>query len=237
MKKWAKAKFLKHISGQETKKNVLENSLVPSNFLSRQRVDDHLPQILSETGKKNRSDTLLMKAQENLTNIMEPLDHPSTYLDHLEKDNEGVLDFNKLLELAEQCVIFVGQCHNRGSNFKRQRVLTALFKDRRKVKSLLKEGAHCFEKEQKVIFEEKFQKKLNRTIKSKKKAKELLKKYTKPTPAKRPYRYGSCHLPFRQAPLSQFTGTGASIVPKSRIVPRDGQRKFYSRGGRDKLES
>ena len=85
-----------------------------------------------------------------------------------------------LLELVEQCMILVGQCNIRGSYFREQRVLTVLFKDRRKVKSLLKEGAHCFEKEQKVLFEERFQKKVNETIKSKKKTKELLKEYTNP---------------------------------------------------------
>ena len=74
-----------------------------------------------------------------------------------------------LLQLVEQCVIHVGQCHSRRSYFRRQRVLTPLFKDRHKVKSLLKKGAHCFEKEQKVLFGERFQKKVNETIKSKKK--------------------------------------------------------------------
>ena len=101
-----------------------------------------------------------------------------------------------LLELVERCVILLGQCYSRESYFRKQRVLTALFKDRRKVTSLLKEGAHCFEKEQKVLFGEKFQKKVNETIKSKKKTTELLKEYTKPTPAKRPYRYGSRHPSF-----------------------------------------
>ena len=68
-----------------------------------------------------------------------------------------------------------------------QIVLRALFKDRRKVKSALKEGAYCFDKEEKVLFGERFQKKVNETIKSKRKTKELLKEYTKPRPAKCSY--------------------------------------------------
>ena len=48
-----------------------------------------------------------MKAQENLTNIMEALRRLWGHLDHLKKDNEGVIDFNMLLELVEQCVILV----------------------------------------------------------------------------------------------------------------------------------
>ena len=132
-----------------------------------------------------------MKAQQNLANIMGPLARLWAHLDYLKKDNECVIDLNMLLDLVEQCVILVGQCHSRGSYFRRQRALTALFKDRRKVKSLLKEGAHCFEREQKVLFGERFQKKVNETIKSKKKTKELLKEYTKPTPAKRSYHYGA----------------------------------------------
>ena len=32
-------------------------------------------------------------------------------LDHFKKDNESVIDLNKLLELVQQCVILVGQCH------------------------------------------------------------------------------------------------------------------------------
>ena len=69
-----------------------------------------------------------------------------------------------------------------------------------RVKSFLKEGAHCFEKEQNVIFWERFQKKVNETIKSKKKTKELLKEYTKPALAKRTYHYVSRQLPFQQGP-------------------------------------
>ena len=62
---------------------------------------------------------------------MEPLICLWEHLDHLEKDKESVTDLNKLLELVELCVILVGQYHGRGSYFMRQRVLTALFKDRR----------------------------------------------------------------------------------------------------------
>ena len=120
------------------------------------------------------------------------------HLDHLKKDNEGVIDLNKLLKLVEQCVILVGQCHIWRLYFRRQRVLTAFFKDSHKVNSLLKEGAHCFEKEQKVLFGKKFQNKVNETIKSKKETKELLKEYTKPTSAKRSYHYGSRQQPFQQ---------------------------------------
>ena len=202
LKKWAKGKFLKHISDQEIKESILENNPVPSNFLSQQKLDDYLLEILSEAGKKDEifSDRSLMKGQENLTNLMGQLRCLWAHLDHLKKDNEGVIDLNMLLELVEQCVILVGQCHSRGSYFRRQRVLTALFKDRRRVKSLLKERAHCFEKEQKVLFRERFQKKVNETIKSKKKTKELLKEYTKPTPTKYLYYYGSCKPPFQQGP-------------------------------------
>ena len=142
-----------------------------------------------------------------------------------------------LLELVEQCVILVGQCRNRQSYFRRQRVLTALFKDRRKEKSLLKEGPHCFEKEQKVLLGERFQKKVNKTIKSKKKKKELLKEYTKRTPAKRPYHYGSLRPPFRQGPHPSLSGWGYQSYQNQGFVPRDGQRKFHSRGGRGKLKS
>ena len=140
---------MKHISDQEIKESILENNPVPSNFLYRQKLDDFLLKILLEAGKKEEifSDRSLVKAQENLTNIMGPLGRHWAHLDHLKKGNEGVIDLTMLLELVEQCVILVGQCHSRGSYFRRQRVLTALFKDRRKVKSLLKEGAHCFEKE------------------------------------------------------------------------------------------
>ena len=156
-----------------------------------------------------------------------------THLDHLKKDNKGVINFNMLSELVEQCVILVGQCHSRGTNFRRQRVLTALFEDRLKVKSLLKEGAHCFEKEQKVLFGGRFQMKVDETIKSKKKTKELLKEYTKLI-----YQaYGSRQPPFRQGAHPCSSGRGHQSYQNQGFVPRDGQRSFYSRGGRDKLES
>ena len=68
LKKWAKGKFLKHISDQEIKESILENNPVPSNFLSRQKLDEYFLDILSEAGKKDElvSDRSLMKAQENL---------------------------------------------------------------------------------------------------------------------------------------------------------------------------
>ena len=74
LKKWARSKFLKRISDQEIK----DNNPVPRNFLSRQKLDDYLLEILSEAGKEDEifSDRSLMKAQENLTNIMGPLARP-----------------------------------------------------------------------------------------------------------------------------------------------------------------
>ena len=78
LKKWAKSKFLKRISDQEIKESISENNPVPSNFLSRQKPDEYLLEILSEAGKKDEifSDRSLMKAQENLTNTMGPLGQP-----------------------------------------------------------------------------------------------------------------------------------------------------------------
>ena len=54
---------------------MLDNNPAPSNFLSRQKLDDYMLEILSEAGKKDEifSDRSLMKAQENLTNIIGPL--------------------------------------------------------------------------------------------------------------------------------------------------------------------
>ena len=53
-----------------------------------------------------------MKAQENLSNIMGPLGRLWAHLDHLKEDNEGAIDLNMLLELVEQCLILVEQCHS-----------------------------------------------------------------------------------------------------------------------------
>ena len=115
------------------------------------------------------------------------------HLDYLKKDNEdneGVIDLNMLIELVAQCLILVGQCHSRGLYFRWQRVLTALFRERGKVKSLLKEGAHCFAQAQKVLFGKTFNEKKIKKNKTKK-TKDLLKEYSKPTPAKCHYHYGS----------------------------------------------
>ena len=66
--------------------------------------------ILSEAVKKDKifSDRSVMKAQENLTNIMGPLGRLWEHLDYLKKDNESVIDLNMLLELVEPYVILVG---------------------------------------------------------------------------------------------------------------------------------
>ena len=111
MKKWAKAEFLKHIYDQEIKDSILKNNPVPSNFFSRQKLNEYWLEILSEAGKKDEifSDRSLMKEQKNLTNIMGPLGYLWAQLDRLKKDNEGVIDLNKLFELDEQCAILVGQ--------------------------------------------------------------------------------------------------------------------------------
>lgn len=63
------------------------------------------------------------------------------------------------ITLAEQC---------------RQRILTALLKDRCKVTSILKEGSNYLEKEDKVLFGEGFQKKVHETIKLKRKQRNFL---------------------------------------------------------------
>ena len=70
MKKLAKDKLLKHISDQEIKEKALDNNPAPSNFCFRQKIDDYLLQILSESGKKNEffSSRALMKTQENIKN-------------------------------------------------------------------------------------------------------------------------------------------------------------------------
>ena len=98
------------------------------------------------------------------------------------------------------------------------------------------ERVHCFEKEQKVLFGERFQKKVNITIKSKKNTKELLKEYTKSTPDKRPYDDVSPQPPFRQGPHPSSLGQEHHSYQNQGFVPRDGLRKFYSRGGRGNLE-
>ena len=52
----------------------------------------------------------MIKAQENVANIIEPTTRSPcwAHLDHLKKDNEGVIDPNMLLELVEKAVILVG---------------------------------------------------------------------------------------------------------------------------------
>ena len=64
-----------------------------------------MQEILSESGKEDEifSDRSLMKAQENFTNMMGPFGCLVEHLNHLRKDNEGVTDLNKLLELVEHC--------------------------------------------------------------------------------------------------------------------------------------
>ena len=63
LKKWTKDKFLKHISSQEIKESILENTQVPSNFLSWQKLDDYLLEVLSEAGKLDEifSDRSMLK--------------------------------------------------------------------------------------------------------------------------------------------------------------------------------
>ena len=116
-----KREILKHNSDQGIKDSILEMNPVPSKFFSQQKLDDYLLEILSESGikDKNFSDRSLIKAQENLTNIIEPLGHLWAHLDHLKMENEDVIDLNLLVELVKQCVIPVGQCHGRGLCFRR----------------------------------------------------------------------------------------------------------------------
>ena len=102
-------------------------------------------------GRRIKSSQTGQIGQKNSTNIMGLLNWLWANLDHLKKDDECVIDLNMLLELVEQSVILVGQSHRRRSYFRRQRILTVLFKARRKVKSLLKEEAHCFAPEEEGV--------------------------------------------------------------------------------------
>ena len=73
------------------------------------KLDGYLLEILSEAGKKDEifSDKSLMKAQENLRNIMGPLGRLWAHLDHLKKDNEGVIDCEKLADWDIRYYIFL----------------------------------------------------------------------------------------------------------------------------------
>ena len=64
-----------------------------------------------------------------------------------------------------------------------------------------------------------------------------MKEYTKPTLAKHLYHYGSRQPLFQQDPHSSSSTGGHQSYQNQGFVPRDDQRKFYSRGGRGKLES
>ena len=55
LKKLSKLKFLKHISDQEIEESILENNPVPSNFLSRQKLDDYLLEIYLRLGRRMKS--------------------------------------------------------------------------------------------------------------------------------------------------------------------------------------
>ena len=63
-----------------------------------------------------------------------------------------------------------------------------------------------------------------------------MKEYIKPIPAKRPYLYRSCQLPFQQGPHPSSSGRGHQSYQNQGFVPREGQRKFYFRRERGKLE-
>ena len=73
------------------------------------KLDGYLLEILSEAGKKDEifSDKSLMKAQENLRNIMGPLGRLWAHLDHLKKDNEGVIDCETLADWDIRYYIFL----------------------------------------------------------------------------------------------------------------------------------
>ena len=71
---------------------------MPSNFLSRQKTRWKVYQRL---GRRIKSFQIGQIGQKNLTNMMGLLDCLWAHLDHLEKDNEGVIDLNMLLELVE----------------------------------------------------------------------------------------------------------------------------------------
>ena len=84
------SKFFKRVFDKEIKESILENNPVQSsNFLSRQKFDNYFLEILSEAGKKDKtfSGGSLIKAQENLVNIMDPLYHLWEHSDHLKINN------------------------------------------------------------------------------------------------------------------------------------------------------
>ena len=89
-------------------------------------------EILSEAGKKDEVFSETYTREFDKHNGTTGLPH----IDDLKKIIMVSLILNILLKLVEQCVILVGQCHSRGSYVRNQRVLIALFKYRRNVKSL-----------------------------------------------------------------------------------------------------
>ena len=182
-------KFIKNFCpNQKLVDDILLKNPVPSNIYGEFLLDPYLRELLSDKGKRVpiNQDKSLHNLQKRIAFVYGPLSKIWTALE-AEKEafecNEDRVDEGKteegenplkiMSDMMDQVVLLLGQAINTCSYIRRFNILMSFIGDKVKVDAMLKENAEAFKDSKEMLFGQKFEEVVTKSIASKNKSMEF----------------------------------------------------------------
>jgi len=179
------------IKPSEIEEHITSYCPPPKNIGKVKLLDNAFKEILTESGKKAivELDETLMNVQSRIWDVLGPFSQlwmgMETDKDSLEEDEatsdemrEGMANASTLYE---KTVTLIGQTVNNLLYQRRYNVLSGIFNDKKRAKSMIKEHKSLIDHDDTYLFGEKFEEKVVKTQKMKLKTKQLLKDNQQPS--------------------------------------------------------
>ena len=165
------------VTEKEVKEHIMNENPVPKNIRKVQELDSYMKDLLVENNKTQtlQIEKLLKAAQEREWNILGPLSKLWSWSEEERgslPDDESVTQFQTVANLFEQSIALVAHACHRSAHQRRVNILSTLIENNAKVTDLLKSNADSFN-DPNVLFGEKFEEVLQKSVKSKKKSSEI----------------------------------------------------------------
>ena len=189
MAEYLTKQFSEYIPEKDLKDSITSKTPAPSNVTGPLVMDDFVKELMEEQRNffQLSSDKVFKKIQQKVLTVMGPLGKVWLTLENAmsTKRQKVEITLEDLKEYTEQTVILIGQVYNSMSYQRRLNALSTMMKEA-KAKEVLKDKSDMFTSNDE-LFGEKFKDDWTKTMKSKKKYKELLNQ-NKPSYAKNPFR-------------------------------------------------
>ena len=215
--------FSHYTPDKDIQESIMQYNPVPNNMVVCTDLDDFLKQIMEEKqkGKELALDKLLRKFQEKTLNIMGPMSRLWHTLENASNSEEQKveLSIDDFRVIIEQSITLTGQLFNSLTYQRRLNVLQSITTKDSKAKQLLRDKASLLESNGKHLFGSNFEEDIIKTLKSKKKCEELLKKHWSPQTNQKP---------FQKGPPQQNRGGGGRSFSFAKKESQ-GKNKLFSR--------